>query len=197
MNNRILILVAILFSAFLGLSILQSSGVHGPARYRNADTVFNGFPVSKTAIASHFEKGFTTPIAIRLAEADAGRGPATAARCRTCHSFEQDGGHRIGPVLWNVVGRDIAAGEGYRYSGAFKDIEGNWTAEALDEFLLRPRIWAPGTKMGFAGLGDEAERADLIAWMYQQADAPLALPEPSADDLAAFEAHKGQGAHAD
>ena len=105
--------------------------------------------------------------------------------------------NKIGPALWNVVGRDIAADTTYAYSGALAGIEGGWTAEALDGFLLKPKAWAPGTKMGFAGLKDEADRANLIAWMYQQADAPLALPEPSAEDLAAVEAHNAETAAAE
>ena len=111
--------------------------------------------------------------------------------------FEQGGVNKIGPALWNIVGRDIAADATYSYSGALAGIDGNWTAEALDGFLLKPKAWAPGTKMGFAGLKDEADRANLIAWMYQQADAPLALPEPSAEDLAAVEAHSAATAAAE
>ena len=91
----------------------------------------------------------------------------------------------MGPALWGVVGKDIASADGFAYSGALAGIDGAWTAEALDGFLLKPKAWAPGTKMGFAGLKDEADRANLIAWMFQQADAPMALPEPSAEDLAA------------
>lgn len=182
MNQNIKILGAILCTAFLGLSFLQVTQMNGSAHRASEDVVVYGVELPTTAITSLNVKSSVTPIAERLAQANAALGPQIAAKCRTCHAFEKDGTHRIGPALWNVVGRDIASGVDYNYSGALSDVEGNWTAEALDGFLLKPKAWVPGTKMGFAGLGDETERANLIAWMYQQADTPMPLPQPETSD---------------
>lgn len=182
MSRNFLIFASILFAAFLGLSFLQVAKMHDPAHDALHGEIVYEFELPKTAIASLNLEDSSTSIAERLAQADAELGPKVAARCRTCHAFEKDGAHRIGPALWNVVGRDIASGVGYNYSSALSDIEGSWTAEALDGFLLKPRVWVPGTKMGFAGLGDATERANLIAWMYQQADMPLPLPQPAPSD---------------
>ena len=178
MNHSFLILSFLLFTVILGLNLVQVAKVPNTANHDPHDEGVYDFNIPKTAIASVSEEDRPTPIANLLAEADAALGPQVAARCTTCHSFEKDGGNRIGPALWNVVGRDIASREDFNYSSALSEIEGNWTAEALDGFLLKPKAWVAGTKMGFVGLKDEVDRANLIAWMYQQSDAPLALPQP-------------------
>jgi len=193
MSNSFLIFAAILFASFLGLSFLQLTKTFDPEHHgaHHGDLV-NGFPIPEMAVASTDEV-FITPISVRLADANAALGPRSAAKCTTCHAFEQGGANKIGPALWNIVGRDIAVGEGYSYTGALAGIDGVWDAEALDGFLLKPKAWAPGTKMGFAGLKDDADRANLIAWMFEQADAPMALPTPSEEDLAAVEANAASG----
>ncbi|MAH87510.1 MAG: cytochrome c family protein [Kiloniella sp.] len=197
MSNSFLIFASILFAAFLGLSFIQLTKLFDPAHHGHHDKIVNGFPIPELAVGGSDEEVFITPISIRLADANPALGPKAAAKCTTCHAFEQGGVNKIGPALWNIVGRDIASDGTYSYSGALAGIDGDWTAEALDGFLLKPKAWAPGTKMGFAGLKDEADRANLIAWMYQRADAPLALPEPSAEDLAAVEAHSAATAAAE
>jgi len=198
MSNSFLIFASILFAAFLGLSFIQITKVYDPEHHGGHgdghEKVVYGFPVPETVTAGA-EEVFITPIAVRLANANPALGPKNAAKCTTCHAFEQGGANKLGPALWNVVGKDIASADGFAYSAALAGIDGVWDAEALDGFLLKPKAWAPGTKMGFAGLKDDSDRANLIAWMFQQADAPLALPEPSAEDLAAVEAHQASGDH--
>lgn len=185
MSNSFLIFASILFAAFLGLTFVQITKVFDPEHHGDHHgKVVYGFPVPEFVTAGT-EEAFVTPIAVRLADANPALGPKNASKCTTCHAFEQGGANKLGPALWGVVGKDIASADGFAYSGALAGIDGAWTAEALDGFLLKPKAWAPGTKMGFAGLKDEADRANLIAWMFQQADAPMALPEPSAEDLAA------------
>ncbi|MGB1155525.1 MAG: c-type cytochrome [Alphaproteobacteria bacterium] len=194
MSNSFLIFASILFAAFLGLTFVQITKTYDPEHHGDHHgKVAYGFPVPES-VSADTEEEFITPIAVRLASANPALGPKNAAKCTTCHAFEKGGAVKLGPALWNIVGTDIAAAEGFAYSGALSGIEGAWTAEALDGFLLKPKAWAPGTKMGFAGLKDDEDRANLIAWMFQQADAPMALPEPTAEDLAAVEAHEASGA---
>jgi cytochrome c len=101
-----------------------------------------------------------------VAEADAGAGEAVWRRCQACHVLE-DGQNRVGPHLYGVVGRDIAAVDGFNYSAALTGIEGPWDYEALYGFLRNPREWAPGTSMNFAGLANSDERANVIAYIEQ------------------------------
>jgi cytochrome c len=70
---------------------------------------------------------------------------------------------------------DIAAIDGFKYSDALKGKDGKWDVEALNAFLEKPKEWAPGTKMAFAGLRKEEDRASIIAWLNEQSDAPLDL----------------------
>lgn len=121
------------------------------------------------------------PIAQRLAHASAGRGATlAAANCSGCHTLEQGAPSMVGPNLFGVVDRPVAAEAGFGYSDALKALGGRWSVDRLDRWLLRPQAMAPGTLMGFAGLVDPDQRADLIAFLRKQAPAPAAtLPGPS------------------
>jgi len=104
------------------------------------------------------------PFETIFASASAEDGERVFSRCRACHMLE-DGSNGVGPHLYNVVGRNIDAVEGYDYSGALEQVAEVWTPENLYGFLENPRVWAPGNKMGFAGLSDSEDRADLIAYL--------------------------------
>jgi cytochrome c len=99
-----------------------------------------------------------------IADADASAGETVFRRCSACHVMEA-GENRAGPYLYGVVGRDIAAAEGFGFSAALQGIDGVWDYEALYGFLLNPREWAPGTTMNFAGLSSQADRANVIAYL--------------------------------
>jgi cytochrome c len=111
-----------------------------------------------------------------LAQADPTAGEKAARKCVACHSFEAGGPNKIGPALHNVVGRDVASVEGFSYSSALTDKGGVWDYQALDSFLTDPREYAPGTKMAFAGVQKDEERADLIAYLRSITDEPPPLP---------------------
>ncbi len=81
-------------------------------------------------------------------------GAQATAVCKSCHSLEKDGGNKIGPALWGVVGRPIASKTDFAYSEAVKGLGGTWTEERLAQWLTSPKAFAPGTKMGFAGYTD-------------------------------------------
>jgi cytochrome c len=111
-----------------------------------------------------------------LAHADLDAGAKDARKCAACHSFEEGGAAKIGPPLWNVVGRDIASVQGFAYSSALQGKDGAWDYQTLDAFLTQPRQWAPGTKMAFAGIKKPEERADVILYLRSLATAPAPLP---------------------
>jgi len=106
-----------------------------------------------------------------LSAQDTERGEKLFRRCAVCHTVDEGGAKKIGPNLFDVVGRDIATKEGFRYSKALLGLSGSWTDEALNQYLLSPRTYARGTKMAFAGLRKTQDRADLIAWLKLQAPA--------------------------
>jgi len=85
--------------------------------------------------------------------------------CSACHTTTEGGAAMIGPNLWGVVGRPVASAEGFDYSPELKALGGTWTPELLDRFLAEPAALVPGTRMGFVGVVDGAERAHLIAYL--------------------------------
>ncbi len=117
-------------------------------------------------------------LAALLAAADPEAGQDVLKKCRTCHNVDKGGKHKIGPNLWDVVNRPVASADGYAYSNALQGMSGEtWSYENLDAFLHKPKEWAAGTKMSFAGLRDAEQRADLIAFLRSLSDSPAALPQ--------------------
>ncbi len=111
-----------------------------------------------------------------LAAASADAGAKVARKCAVCHSFDKGGPNKVGPGLWGSVGADVAAHAGYSYSAALKGKGGKWDYEALNKFLYNPKADVPGTRMGFTGIKNDAERAALIAYLRSRADNPAPLP---------------------
>jgi cytochrome c2 len=127
------------------------------------------------------EKPAAQPIAVLLASADAKKGEASAKKCGVCHDFTQGGPNKVGPNLYGVVNRPIASHEGYEYDDAMKKFAQEahtWTFEHLNTFLHDPKGTVPGTKMAFAGLPNDSERANVIAYLRTLSDNPVPLPEP-------------------
>jgi cytochrome c len=118
------------------------------------------------------------PIGPLLASANVENGRAIAQRqCASCHTFNEGGRHGVGPNLWNIVGSPHARAEGFRYSAA-NQAKANepWSYEALNAFIANPRAAMPGTSMGFNGLANAQQRADLIAYLRSLSANPVPLP---------------------
>ncbi|MBN8552867.1 MAG: cytochrome c family protein [Caulobacterales bacterium] len=98
-------------------------------------------------------------------EGDLENGRRTFARCRSCHTLAEGGGNMTGPNLWGVFGRPAGSVEGFRYSEAVQNADFDWDAEHLDGWLAAPREFLPGNRMAFAGVPDESDRRDLIAYL--------------------------------
>lgn len=93
---------------------------------------------------------------------DPGRGAAVYERCQACHSLTRN---RTGPKHCGLIGREAGGVAGFAYSQALKDSGIVWNVESLDRFLENPFKTVPGTRMGYAGVKDPQERADLIAFL--------------------------------
>jgi cytochrome c len=119
-----------------------------------------------------------------LASADVGAGEAVFKRCAACHTTEEGGANKVGPNLWDIVGRPMASEEGFSYSAAMREFaEGGsvvWDYEHLNGFLLAPKSYVKGTAMSFAGLKKLDDRADLIAYLRTLSADPAPLPEEGA-----------------
>ena len=118
------------------------------------------------------------PIETLLASASADRGADVARQCQACHNFQQGAGPKIGPDLYNIVGRKIASVQGFNYSAALKSKNGNWDFQTLNSWLSKPSSFAPGTAMTFAGISNDKQRADVIAYLDTLSPNPVPLPKP-------------------
>lgn len=102
------------------------------------------------------------------ADGDAARGDRVFQYCFACHSVEPGETNLSGPNLRGIVGRPIAAQEGFDYSPALKAFaarHGTWSVERLDRYVAAPEEEVPKTTMGFRGVEDRQERADLLAFL--------------------------------
>jgi cytochrome c len=122
-----------------------------------------------------------TPIDTLLASASSERGTQIAKQCQACHNFQEGQGPKVGPDLYGVVDRPIASVSGFNYSSALKGaaqkLGGKWTFDALNKWLTKPSAVAPGTAMTFAGLANEKQRADIIAYLDTLSPHPVPLPK--------------------
>tara|TARA_A100000164_G_scaffold294192_1_gene267950 strand:- start:3694 stop:4233 length:540 start_codon:yes stop_codon:yes gene_type:complete len=111
-----------------------------------------------------------------MALGDIATGEKVFKKCAACHSIVKGGKNNIGPALYNVVGRQVGVVSDYKYSKALTGYNKKWTLEELNGYLIKPAKWIKGTKMAFAGLRKEKDRASVIKYLNQNSDNPLQLP---------------------
>ena len=107
---------------------------------------------------------------------DIASGEKIFKKCAACHSINKGGKNKIGPALYNVVGRTVGGVNDYKYSKALASYGKEWTFEELNGFLLKPASYIKGTKMSYAGLRKEKDRASVIKYLNQKSDNPKLLP---------------------
>ena len=131
-----------------------------------------------TKISSSTEKVVEekVDIASLMAMGDIALGEKVFKKCAACHSIVKGGKNNIGPALYSVVGRKIGAVTDYKYSKALSSYDKEWTFEELNGYLTKPAKWIKGTKMAFAGLRKEKDRASVIKYLNQNSDSPVTLP---------------------
>ena len=115
-------------------------------------------------------------LAALMALGDLATGEKVFKKCAACHSIAKGGKNAIGPALYNVVSRKVGSVNDYKYSKALSEYGKKWTFEELNGYLIKPAKWIKGTKMAFAGLRKEKDRASVILYLNQNSDNPLPLP---------------------
>ena len=115
-------------------------------------------------------------IASLMAMGDVNSGEKIFKKCAACHSIVQGGANKIGPALYNVVGRKVGSVSDYKYSKALAVYDKEWSFEELNGYLIKPAKHIKGTKMAFAGLRKEEDRASVIKYLNKNSDNPLPLP---------------------
>lgn len=145
-------------------------------------------PVDLSAVvvaAAPEEEEDTGPVdfGVLLANADISAGERVARRCATCHNFGQGEGNITGPYMWDVMGREVGSIADYGYSSAMIDYAAGgvvWGFQNMYDYLENPRDYVPGTAMSFAGLRNQDDRINIIAYMRSLSESPIDLPAPLA-----------------
>jgi len=111
----------------------------------------------------------TTPVNVEQAAATPKTpeelGKKAYARCRTCHTLEEGGRHRVGPNLWGIFGKTSGTAEGFAFSKAMKEAAIVWDEQSISDYVESPKKFMPGNKMVFVGLKKQADRDNLIAYL--------------------------------
>ena len=115
------------------------------------------------------------PVAELLAAADLKKGESRARDCTSCHGFEKGAANKVGPNLWDIVGRKKGSHPGFAYSDGLKNAGGEWTFEDIFKYLANPGGMISGSKMAFR-LPNAEQRANVIVYLRTLSDSPKALP---------------------
>ena len=109
--------------------------------------------------------GFGLSATPALASGDVAAGEKVFKKCKACHVVDVEK-HKTGPHLVNIMGRTAGSADGYKkYSKAMKSSGIVWNEETLDGYLEKPKAYLKGTRMAFAGLRKEEDRANVIAYL--------------------------------
>ena len=167
------ILASALFAMVVGK--VSNALVHPHKLEKPALAVTDEAPTQTAAAGAPTEE--LPPIGPKLAGANVERGKEIYMKqCFTCHTIDKGGPNKVGPNQWDIVGRKKASHEGFSYSSALQAKGGDWTYEDINHMIFKPQAFIKGTKMAFAGLPKEQDRADVIAFLRTMNDNPPPLP---------------------
>tara|TARA_B100000686_G_scaffold322189_1_gene375664 strand:- start:5119 stop:5649 length:531 start_codon:yes stop_codon:yes gene_type:complete len=170
--NKIIAAVLVIFVVVFGIGKISDVIFYVEKPNKSAYKVIaSNTTTSKT---SNMEQSID--ISALLAMGNVNDGQKVFKKCSACHSIKKGGKNKIGPALYNVIGRETANLSDYKYSKALVEYAKIWTFAEMNSFLIKPQTYIKGTKMAFAGLKKEKDRASVILYMNQNSDSPLSLP---------------------
>ena len=172
------IIAAVLMTALIviGINKLADSIFHVEKPKQSAYKVEGVELASSTEMTAKIKEVVQLDIKEILALGDTTHGEKVFKKCSACHIVAKGGKNLIGPALYGVVGRASASIPDYAYSSALKSHGKNWNFEELNAFLLKPRSYIKGTKMAYAGLRKDKDRASVILYLNNESDSPLQRP---------------------
>ena len=170
--NKIIAAVLVVFLVVFGIGKISDIVFHVEKPNTSAYKV----EISTTTSSQVSNAGENVDIAALLALGSVEHGQKVFKKCSACHSIKKGGRNNIGPALYSVLGRNMGALENYKYSKALIAFGKDWTFEEMNNFLIKPTSYIKGTKMAFAGLKKEKDRASVILYMNANSDSPLDLP---------------------
>ena len=170
--NKIIAAIILVIAIVVGLDKV-SDGLFHVNKPKNPGYKVEVVAQSTTSTSTTSEKIDITAL---MAMGDLDTGKKVFKKCSACHSINMNGKNKIGPALYNVVGRTVGSVSGYKYSKSLMSYGREWTFEELNGFLITPSTWIKGTKMAYAGLKKEKDRASVIMYLNKNNDNPKLLP---------------------
>ena len=169
------IIVSIVFAIILVVGINKVTDVifYVEKPEKSAYQVASVTTIASTASADTSSE--TGNIMAIFASTSAAEGAKVFKKCAACHSIAEGGKNKIGPALWGVLGRQAGSLPDYKYSKAMAAYGKKWSFEEMNGFLIKPKDWIKGTKMSYAGLKSEKERAAIILYMNENTNSPLPI----------------------
>tara|TARA_B100001057_G_scaffold473958_1_gene538993 strand:+ start:155 stop:697 length:543 start_codon:yes stop_codon:yes gene_type:complete len=172
------IIAAILLTALIVIGIGKFTDIlfHVEKPKESAYKI-EGLETATTSVASTEKKEeVKVDITQLLAMGDLAHGQKVFKKCSACHMIASDGKNMIGPNLWSVIGRKAGSIGDYKYSKAMVAYGKVWSFEEMNSYLIKPQAYIKGTKMAFAGLRKEKDRASVILYMNSKSSNPKPLP---------------------
>ena len=174
--NKIIAAILMVALLVIGLGKITDSVFHVEKPKKPGYAVEVTQAVDTNSEASQDVVEVKIDISSMMSLGDVASGEKIFKKCAACHSINKDGANKIGPALYNVVGRKVGRVNGYKYSKALAAYDKEWTFEELNGYLKKPASYIKGTKMSFAGLRKEKDRASIIKYLNQNSDNPNPLP---------------------
>ena len=170
--NKIIVSIVFAIILIVGINKITDAIFYTEKPEKSAYQVESVAKVEKT-VAS--ETDDSENIMALFASTSAAEGAKVFKKCAACHSIAEGGKNKIGPALWGVLGRQAGSLPDYKYSKAMAAYGKKWSFEEMNGFLIKPKDWIKGTKMSYAGLKNEKERAAVILYMNENTNSPLPL----------------------
>ena len=171
--NKIIVSIVFAIILILGINKVTDLIFYVEKPEKSAYQVASVTTVANTSSAeTNSETGNIMAI---FASTSAAEGEKVFKKCAACHSITEGGKNKIGPALWGVLGRQAGSLPDYKYSKAMAAHGKKWSFEEMNGFLIKPKDWIKGTKMSYAGLKSEKERAAVILYMNENTNSPLPL----------------------
>ena len=171
--NKIIVSIAFAVILIIGINKIADSIYYVEKAEKSAYQVANVTTAASTTSAETSSEAGN--IMALFASTSAAEGAKVFKKCAACHSIAEGGKNKIGPALWGVLGRQAGSLPDYKYSKAMAAYGKKWSFEEMNGFLIKPKDWIKGTKMSYAGLKSEKERAAVILYMNENTNSPLPL----------------------
>jgi cytochrome c len=173
------IIGAVLMTALIVIGINKlSDAIFYVEKPKESAYKVEGVELASTSLKDSAEVKEVVQLNIKeiLAMGSVGHGEKVFKKCSACHIVAKGGKNKIGPALYGIVGKASAVSEGYSYSKAMQAYGKSWSFEELNAYLLKPQSYIKGTKMAFAGLRKDKDRASVILYMNSKSSSPKPLP---------------------